>query len=389
MNLLNLKNTLQTSLVIRLTFLFLLTTIIIWLLSVFTAAYISMVQKRQHIIEDLSALSEMNIVLSNQRFEEAERDAKNLMYQCSLATVIHHNDTFPGCSRHLSVGPPNCTPPLNGDKHHLFLQSYDIDEKSFHRVSFILNHKNEISLLSTDTPSDYATLQLITRRGFPLYPTHAGFYWSEPEYIKGKGWNVSVAVADQQGVFWGVTVKLHDLITNSYLQLDDSIHVWLDQNNHLLPFSYAPQKIRTRLENVTLHDGWQQIPGFLILRTTLHGPGWSLVTLYPYGNLLSRFLKTILHQIPFTLTALVLMTSAFCWLLYRSLAKPLWHFVDVINKTATEPLSTRLPEQRQDEFGSIACAFNQLLDTLQVQYDNLENKVAERTQALNEEKKTC
>ncbi|EHA9765437.1 hypothetical protein JKW22_004275, partial [Salmonella enterica subsp. enterica serovar Gaminara] len=86
MNLLNLKNTLQTSLVIRLTFLFLLTTIIIWLLSVLIAAYISMVQKRQHIIEDLSVLSEMNIVLSNQRFEEAERDAKNLMYQCSLAT---------------------------------------------------------------------------------------------------------------------------------------------------------------------------------------------------------------------------------------------------------------------------------------------------------------
>ncbi|EBG4882683.1 hypothetical protein ITY61_003128, partial [Salmonella enterica subsp. enterica serovar Schwarzengrund] len=71
MNLLNLKNTLQTSLVIRLTFLFLLTTIIIWLLSVLIAAYISMVQKRQHIIEDLSVLSEMNIVLSNQRFEEA------------------------------------------------------------------------------------------------------------------------------------------------------------------------------------------------------------------------------------------------------------------------------------------------------------------------------
>ncbi|SUI02854.1 sensor kinase [Salmonella enterica subsp. indica] len=244
-----------------------------------------------------------------------------------------------------------------------------------------------MSLLPTDNPSDYSTLQLITRRDFPLYPTHTGFYWSEPEYINGKGWNVSVAVADQQGVFFGVMVKLHDLITNRHLQLDDSIHVWLDQNNHLLPFSYIPQKIRTRLENVTLHDGWQQIPGFLILRTTLHGPGWSLVTLYPYGNLFSLILKTILQQIPFTLTALVLMTSTFCWLLHRSLAKPLWRFVDVINKTATEPLSTRLPEQRLDELGSIACAFNQLLDTLQVQYDNLENKVAERTQALNEAKK--
>ncbi|EOX8478429.1 two component system sensor kinase [Salmonella enterica subsp. indica] len=387
MNLLNLKNTLQTSLVIRLTFLFLLTTIIIWLLSVFTAAYISMVQKRQHIIEDLSTLSGINIVLSNQRFEEAERDAKNLMYQCSLATVIHHNDTSPGISRHLSGGPTNCTPTLNGDKYRLFLQSCDIADKSFRHDSFILNRTNEMSLLPTDNPSDYSTLQLITRRDFPLYPTHTGFYWSEPEYINGKGWNVSVAVADQQGVFFGVMVKLHDLITNRHLQLDDSIHVWLDQKNHLLPFSYIPQKIRTRLENVTLHDGWQQIPGFLILRTTLHGPGWSLVTLYPYGNLFSLILKTILQQIPFTLTALVLMTSTFCWLLHRSLAKPLWRFVDVINKTATEPLSTRLPEQQLDELGSIACAFNQLLDTLQVQYDNLENKVAERTQALNEAKK--
>ncbi|HAG6960807.1 TPA: two component system sensor kinase, partial [Salmonella enterica subsp. enterica serovar Typhimurium] len=294
MNLLNLKNTLQTSLVIRLTFLFLLTTIIIWLLSVLTAAYISMVQKRQHIIEDLSVLSEMNIVLSNQRFEEAERDAKNLMYQCSLATEIHHNDIFPEVSRHLSVGPSNCTPTLNGEKHRLFLQSSDIDENSFRRDSFILNHKNEISLLSTDNPSDYSTLQPLTRKSFPLYPTHAGFYWSEPEYINGKGWHASVAVADQQGVFFEVTVKLPDLITKSHLPLDDSIRVWLDQNNHLLPFSYIPQKIRTQLENVTLHDGWQQIPGFLILRTTLHGPGWSLVTLYPYGNLHNRILKIIL-----------------------------------------------------------------------------------------------
>ncbi|WP_410054619.1 histidine kinase dimerization/phospho-acceptor domain-containing protein, partial [Escherichia coli] len=51
------------------------------------------------------------------------------------------------------------------------------------------------------------------------------------------------------------------------------------------------------------------------------------------------------------------------------------------------PLSTRLPAQRLDELDSIAGAFNQLLDTLQVQYDNLENKVAERTQALKEAKK--
>ncbi|EBG6047763.1 two component system sensor kinase, partial [Salmonella enterica] len=115
MNLLNLKNTLQTSLVTRLTFLFSLTIITIWMLSVFSAAYISMVQKRQHIIDDLSIISRMNIVLINQRFEEAERDAKKLMYQCLLATINRHSDTFPGLSRHLSVDSPNCTPTLNRD----------------------------------------------------------------------------------------------------------------------------------------------------------------------------------------------------------------------------------------------------------------------------------
>lgn len=388
MNLLNLKNTLQTSsLVTRLAFLFVLTTIIIWLLSVFAAAYISMVQNRRHIMEDLSTISETSSVLSNRRFEEAERDAKKLMHQCSFTTVIRHNNTILWASRHLPVRHPNCTPMLTQDKPRVFLQSYDIDEKNYHRNSFIINHKNEISLLPNDVPSGYSALQLMTLRRFPLYPSHAGFYWSKPEYINGKGWSVSVVVADQQGVSFGVIVELHDFITNSPPQLDDSIHVWLDQNNHLLPFSYTSQKIRTQLENVTLHDGWQQIPGFLILRTTLHGPGWSQVILYPYGNLSSRILKTIIQQIPFTLTALVLMTSAFCWLLHRSLAKPLWHFVDIINKTATNPLSTRLPEERQDELGSIACAFNQLLDTLQVQYDNLEIKVADRTQELNEAKK--
>ncbi|MDI5303830.1 hypothetical protein MJN76_31165, partial [Salmonella enterica subsp. enterica serovar Anatum] len=49
---------------------------------------------------------EMNIVLSNQRFEEAERDAKNLMYQCSLATEIHHNDIFPEVSRPIRTSAP-------------------------------------------------------------------------------------------------------------------------------------------------------------------------------------------------------------------------------------------------------------------------------------------
>ncbi len=41
-----------------------------------------------------------------------------------------------------------------------------------------------------------------------------------------------------------------------------------------------------------------------------------------------------------------------------------------------------MPENRQDELGRIAHAYNLLLDTLHTQYNNLENTVAERTQEL-------
>lgn len=39
-----------------------------------------------------------------------------------------------------------------------------------------------------------------------------------------------------------MTIELHDLMSNSHPQLDDSIQVWIDQNNHLLPFSYTSKK---------------------------------------------------------------------------------------------------------------------------------------------------
>lgn len=41
-----------------------------------------------------------------------------------------------------------------------------------------------------------------------------------------------------------------------------------------------------------------------------------------------------------------------------------------------------MPENRQDELGSIAQAYNRLLNDLRAQHDNLENTVVERTREL-------
>ncbi len=123
-------------------------------------------------------------------------------------------------------------------------------------------------------------------------------------------------------------------------------------------------------------------PGYLLLRSELKGPGWQQVILYPTSGVLKRSFNIVAAQLPLALTNLLLLAMMLFWLLHRHLARPLWDFVSIIEKTGPGTLSARLPENRHDELGSIARAYNLLLDTFHEQYDNLENIVAERTREL-------
>ncbi len=184
----------------------------------------------------------------------------------------------------------------------------------------------------------------------------------------------------------GLSVKLNDLLSYGHNVSDSDINLWLDKHNQILPFSDLAENNSERLQklllNTHLHDGWQQIPGYLVLRCELKGPGWQQVILYPTSGVLKRALKIVVEQLPFALTTLLLLAIMLFWLLHRYLARPLWDFVDIIKKTGPDSLSVRLPENRNDELGCIAHAYNLLFDTLHEQYCNLENTVAERTREL-------
>lgn len=68
---------------------------------------------------------------------------------------------------------------------------------------------------------------------------------------------------------------------------------------------------------------------------------------------------------------------------------PLWNFINIIGATGPQAMEPRLPINRIDELGHIARAYNNLLDTLNEQYDTLEMKVKERTLALAEAKRAA
>lgn len=378
---------LQRSLVTRLTVLMSFGLLIIWLISVFVVTYVSLVQERKHITEDLAKISAMLVTLSNHRFEGAERDAQTLMRQYTPAQIALPNTmlTDESDSHFFTFTPDICTPEVQQNKDRSFLQRYGSAGQTYYQDSFILIWRRGITLLSPhDSSPAYFDRRTTTLREFPQHPTHDQFYWSKPEYIARNGWSVSVATADTQGVIGGMAVKLNDLIAYARPQMGTDKLIWLDQNNDVLPFSSAPKALQTQLAKAKLHDGWQQLPGYLALRTQLHGPGWQQVFLYPTNDVFPRTTRIIAHQLPFALATLTLMAATLCWLLHRYLARPLWDFVKVIESTDLESLGLRLPQERQDELGNIARAYNRLLNTLRQQYDDLESKVAERTQALNE-----
>lgn len=70
--------------------------------------------------------------------------------------------------------------------------------------------------------------------------------------------------------------------------------------------------------------------------------------------------------------------------LLRSIAAPLEQLAEAAARLASGRLETRVAMDRADEFGRLAGAFNEMADRLQALYNELEERVRERTRALQE-----
>lgn len=68
----------------------------------------------------------------------------------------------------------------------------------------------------------------------------------------------------------------------------------------------------------------------------------------------------------------------------RSIAEPLEQMAEAAAQLASGHLETRVVTERVDEFGRLAQSFNQMADRLQTLYNELEERVRERTRALQE-----
>jgi len=113
--------------------------------------------------------------------------------------------------------------------------------------------------------------------------------------------------------------------------------------------------------------------------------GWSVVSFEEEAEVLAEA-----HQV-FVLAMLVMgvvtvVMISLTWLATRMMVQPIVSMTDTAIKIANGDWMQRIPEDREDELGTLARAFNKMVGQLELTYRSVEEKVAQLSAALTERK---
>ncbi|PTU63376.1 two component system sensor kinase [Chromobacterium sp. Panama] len=240
-------------------------------------------------------------------------------------------------------------------------------------------------------------LDYLRRKVLALSKLHSGraiqgYEWGLP-YIGPHGCNcVSVVRSLADGVMAGVSVRIGELAVANQEWLGHARFIMRDGSGLLIPGANAQSVLADtapllRGLPACRSSGARRVGDYYALCQWLPNPQWEIIALYPAKiaaiNALSEFSVTV----PLTLAAQLLLLLVVFVTLKRQLGRPLQHIVDIIDTFKPNEYNRRLPEERQDELGRIAKAYNTLLTTIATHYKTLERKVRERTRELDEAKR--
>lgn len=218
-------------------------------------------------------------------------------------------------------------------------------------------------------------------------PPRAGLVWGRPYQGLDGGWQVAIAARDPAtGAMVGVTVHLSLRFALEWLsKTDDGALIWLGDDGW--PFAPLPAIAPTGLIEqlpACKKPFIQSMQGVSIICVNVEPTGWRLIEIYPTERITQRALAELPKHLPVALLSLLGLVVLLYVVLQRSLGRMLSNIVHIISPQEAVSKQQRLPEERQDELGQIAHAYNRLLDAVQAQYAELEAKVEERTAELNE-----
>ncbi|MBC8642794.1 two component system sensor kinase [Caballeronia sp. EK] len=214
--------------------------------------------------------------------------------------------------------------------------------------------------------------------------------WGEPYRTVGGEWHVPVGSMDARtGAIVGITVKLSSsFFPQAHLDvMNDASFIWLDeQGKQLTP---SPELVPLDLARALSRcDGThpQSAGEMQVNCTTLTSTGWRMVYIYPSVLLRELAWKNLEVCLLVTAISFILSILLIYIILWTRLGRPLAIFIQSIRTQDLVDEQLRLPQERNDELGHFAQAYNGLLDAVQTKNGMLEARVKERTFELDEAK---
>lgn len=218
-----------------------------------------------------------------------------------------------------------------------------------------------------------------------------GYIWGDPYFDQDyQIWRVMVAkpVTDNHGrkLLLGFTITLNNMVKPHTKSTDNAFYVVINDDGTILPM-FKSVIGQTELNRLLANDmksptDFLQSRKYLVSSANYYGPPWKLVRIEPLSDVIALELNHILSYVSIGIVLLLLLTFILIITLHYGLAKPLKAFIRIINSTNTGDVKYRLPYHRPDELGMIAKAYNDLLSTVENNYQNLESQVALRTREL-------
>lgn len=219
--------------------------------------------------------------------------------------------------------------------------------------------------------------------------TTSGNNWSAVfKGVDGYLRSAVTAIDPASGVMAGQLLRIDDENLRKYdfsysLRVASGGQLWGHAGN-----ANAPHTMQEALPECATGAG--RISGYYVDCVELKGPPWQLSGFARDDLVMKRILPLLGSTAPWTLLAQLLLLLVISLILHRRVGLPLRKIVEIIHlqKQATE-LSYRLPEGRKDELGSIARAYNALLETINAYHQTLEDKVRVRTCELDVAKRVA
>ena len=153
------------------------------------------------------------------------------------------------------------------------------------------------------------------------------------------------------------------------------------------------EAIKTSLENINVEWKESVLPNLAAVRKGTIQPVMSDINLYAeklaaLANEIDEYREQFLWQLRYLQGLLIVLAIgslfAIMAFLLRWVICPLEHLGAAISRLSAGDLTARTEVRSEDEIGEIAAGFNEMAARLKDSYDNLEQKVAEKTASVEE-----